>query len=243
MSLTTVWVPTRELFQALYLDEVTSSDHVDEYCAICYEGYDSTTHKAVKLSKAQGSCGHIFGEECILEWVGTRTGCSNPYSCPICRHDLIQDIYYEVPDYWWYPQVITSSDLVFMAGEMRDHVWELMKPARERIKIIKSIRFTPILGDGSLLTWKHKGWDVGIFNHCKLSIKKSTLLTWLPSYFPRDAFSDQQWESLTRIFHMIVVSYGGKIWEGEEAARGMNVEIRIHAVRLLRGVFEEWIPV
>lgn len=243
MSTSTAYVLTREEFMAVYLDEVASSDHMDECCAICCEGSDSTTHKAVTLSKLQGSCGHMFGEECILEWVDTYTGYFNTYSCPMCRHYLFQDIYYEVPDYWWYPQVVTSSHLAVMASEMRDHVWELMKPAREKAKIIKSIRFTPILGDGSLLTWKHKGWDRGIFSNGKLSIKKATLLKWLPFYFPRDAFSAKQWESLTHIFHMIVVNYGNKIWEGEEAARRIDLDIEIHAVRLLRNVFEEWIPV
>jgi hypothetical protein len=51
-------------------------------CAICAETWGDPLSKPVKLTKTK--CGHVFHEDCMLQWVDTRAA-SACIACPLCR--------------------------------------------------------------------------------------------------------------------------------------------------------------
>lgn len=52
-----------------------------EDCTICTMGFDQS-HEPARLE-----CGHVFGRECIFEWLAT-----GAQTCPMCRRGLFSDL-------------------------------------------------------------------------------------------------------------------------------------------------------
>lgn len=52
-------------------------------CSICYKPFFEEEDGEVEIPVKLRSCGHIFGEQCIHEWVQTNN------SCPTCRKEFV----------------------------------------------------------------------------------------------------------------------------------------------------------
>ncbi|MED6107259.1 hypothetical protein PIB30_012381 [Stylosanthes scabra] len=62
----------------------------DEQCAICLEelfgdGNEDSSGEVV----VRTNCSHVFHERCILRWIERCIKCESPYSCPLCRCNMI----------------------------------------------------------------------------------------------------------------------------------------------------------
>lgn len=66
-------LPTKADFFANNLDDIDT-------CSICMEAFDEK-HIPARI-RGQGQCRHIFGKDCLKEWLEENT------NCPICREEL-----------------------------------------------------------------------------------------------------------------------------------------------------------
>ena len=56
-------------------------------CTICFEPFDSTTHRSVVLH----NCGHIFGRPCIFGHFYLRKNANKIAPCPLCNAEFTKD--------------------------------------------------------------------------------------------------------------------------------------------------------
>ena len=65
------------------------TDPPPDNCPICNEPYTTDgKHTAATIVKIPGCSGHVFGLECIEEWISSRNG--RAVSCPLCRSMLLR---------------------------------------------------------------------------------------------------------------------------------------------------------
>lgn len=60
-----------------------------EECSICFDSID--LHQPVITA-----CKHMFGKDCIMEWINTRGPGNNKGSCPQCRAELTPELLVEL---------------------------------------------------------------------------------------------------------------------------------------------------
>ena len=67
-----------------FIDVLEPSERPEPDCPICREPYNTTDHAAVRMQNV--GCDHVFGRDCLEEWVNSRM--PNSHRCPSCRRDL-----------------------------------------------------------------------------------------------------------------------------------------------------------
>jgi hypothetical protein len=98
---TTATMPTRTAFFAnqAYIPAATLSppispqEVIDAGCPICYLPFSTSEESDHKAVTAGGSCRHIFGKHCLLEWLST----PGANSCAMCRAVVFDE---DEVDHW-----------------------------------------------------------------------------------------------------------------------------------------------
>jgi hypothetical protein len=71
------------LSMTLY-DEAISSNFKGP-CTICFEEFCNGSHSNLFYT----NCSHIFHKDCIAKWIYGCINRSSPYSCPLCRSQIL----------------------------------------------------------------------------------------------------------------------------------------------------------
>ncbi|KAH6679205.1 hypothetical protein B0J14DRAFT_472497 [Halenospora varia] len=74
----------------------------EKSCTICSETLGETVHD-ISENPVKLDCGHMFGDVCMLRWIGDH----NKATCPMCRREYLKTA-------WEFPESLVGEDLWWM---------------------------------------------------------------------------------------------------------------------------------